>query len=645
MKNIQIKHISISNFKGIKHFDTDFGSKTVILGANATGKTTVADAFFWTLFGKDSEDQKQFSVRPINALGEEIVGTSDQSHGPEPVVEIKLDIDGKETVLRKELREHWVKQAGHATKERTADQTKYFIDEVPKKKKEFDAKVGTIIDGNIFKLITNPGEFTSMNWQDQRKLLTQVAGSLTDDEVIASSDRLDGIKEIIGKSSADDARARLKASRHNLQKDIDSLPARIDEAIRAVPDKPELSKDELKSKINTTSSRIDSLHQQFSQDQRTPDDLKRQQQIADLNTQLIQKQAEYSDKQNAKLDEAQSNTDIFVKKLRKASDDLADMNSSFQAVNEKLNFLKSQKGKLLDQYNAIRESRQKVGDTCPVCGQPLDDKHKSQADNNLNVGLAKQLMDIKKRGEKTNAEIIATESKIPSLQGTIEGQQKAVDEAQKELVDAEHQRDLIRKSMTNFSDTELSKDIQKQIAELRSAETPIKDNSGIQDKLIDAKRELSSYQNALVSYDTIESQNERVGELKASEANQKDALDEIESQLAQLDDFTRTKVDLLESKINNQFDIVDFKLFDQLKNGGLQETCKMTVEGVPYQDLNSAARTNGGLDIIRTLQNFFQVQAPIVIDNAESINEILDTGAQEIMLVVSEDKELKVENK
>ena len=50
--------LSISNFKCFDKFEIDFDEKkTKIAGDNGTGKTSICDAYFWLLFGKNSSGQ------------------------------------------------------------------------------------------------------------------------------------------------------------------------------------------------------------------------------------------------------------------------------------------------------------------------------------------------------------------------------------------------------------------------------------------------------------------------------------------------------------------------------------------------------------------------------------------------------------
>ena len=135
----------------------------------------------------------------------------------------------------------------------------------------------------------------------------------------------------------------------------------------------------------------------------------------------------------------------------------------------------------------------------------------------------------------------------------------------------------------------------------------------------------------------------RVRELKEQERKFAAEYERLESELYMTEQFIRTKVKLLEEKINNRFQLARFKLFDVQVNGAVVETCETLYNGVPYPDLNGAMKINIGLDIINTLSEFYGFLAPIFIDNREAVTKLIDTKAQVISLIVSEqDKKLRV---
>ena len=99
-------------------------------------------------------------------------------------------------------------------------------------------------------------------------------------------------------------------------------------------------------------------------------------------------------------------------------------------------------------------------------------------------------------------------------------------------------------------------------------------------------------------------------------------------------------------KIASMFKMARFEMFkNNISNEGMEECCEVTYKGVPYCDLNNAARINIGLDIINTLSEYYQFSAMVFIDNAESVTGFIDTpNTQIIKLIVSEpDKQLRIE--
>ena len=126
--------------------------------------------------------------------------------------------------------------------------------------------------------------------------------------------------------------------------------------------------------------------------------------------------------------------------------------------------------------------------------------------------------------------------------------------------------------------------------------------------------------------------------------------DELAQQIADLEkkeftimDFTKTKINECESRINNLFSIVKFELFDKTIDGGEFEACIATNKaGVPISSTNTAEKINAGLDIINALCRFHNVTAPIFIDGRESVNQLIPTESQIINLIVSTDKSLTI---
>lgn len=150
--------------------------------------------------------------------------------------------------------------------------------------------------------------------------------------------------------------------------------------------------------------------------------------------------------------------------------------------------------------------------------------------------------------------------------------------------------------------------------------------------------------NDLLCIDKAKQALKRIEELKDEERKMADDYNEVEQESFLIEEFIRTKMNLMEERINSKFKYARFKLFEEQVNGGLTETCETLYEGVPYsKGLNNAARINVGLDIINTLNEHYGISAPIFVDNSEAVTNLIDVNAQVISLIVSrQDKELRV---
>lgn len=147
----------------------------------------------------------------------------------------------------------------------------------------------------------------------------------------------------------------------------------------------------------------------------------------------------------------------------------------------------------------------------------------------------------------------------------------------------------------------------------------------------------------------VNAQGQRIAELEAEEKSLAAEYEKTEQGVYLCEVFVKTKVALLTERINSKFKSVSFQLFREQTNGGVADCCEVLVPGeggamVPYSTANKAAVVNAGLEIIATLSHHYGVRLPIVVDNAESVTELLPVDSQVIRLVVSaEDESLRVE--
>ena len=197
---IKLLNLKLKNFKGIKDLEINFNCQnTNIYGANATGKTTIFDAFKWLFFDKDSSDRKDFNIKTLDSNNKPI-------HFLEHEVEAILVIDGVDMTFKKVFQEKWVKKRGQTEQEFSGHETNYWIDEVPVKKKDYEEKINSLIPESLFKLITDPSYFNNqLKWSERRELLINISGAnISDEEILDSKEEFSEIKGKLEGRSIDD---------------------------------------------------------------------------------------------------------------------------------------------------------------------------------------------------------------------------------------------------------------------------------------------------------------------------------------------------------------------------------------------------------------------------------------------------------
>lgn len=653
---IKLKKLVLKNFKGIKEKTIEFGHITNILADNGGGKTSIFDAFCWLLFGKDSLDRQKFDVQTLDSNNNII-------HNLEHSVTGYLDIDGVQKVITRTLKEKWQKSKGKADAELKGCTTDYEIDGIPVKQKEYQATIGNLVDENLFKMITNPFYFNSLHWTKQREILFEIIGNIDDKNVINYRRELDPLTQILGNDDVDTFNKKIKATISKLKEKVKDIPARIDENNSNIV---ELNFAELEIK------KMDLQVDIYRIDEQIVDASKANDEKIKLQEMFYQKKEEQSKKINEALKNSNTpleeiNDEIFKvnEKLHQIKYEISNMNSEkennirkISAAEENYNNLSIRRKELLAKYHE-EDDKDFEFDTslscCPTCGREYDqdkiEEIKTKAEEKFNnnkkntidaiVAGGKRYADNMKASEKTIEEL-KERNKTLEVYITTKTKEKEEIESHLESLNVKKSELSITKEIHFEGQEELRAEIEeleKQIEQFQEA-----DNSELKAKKRVLQEELEEVTKILGKKDTNNELKKRIEELNQEEKRLNAEIAKLEGQQFLCEEFIRTKVELLESSINKKFKgAVSFKLFINHIGGGLEECCEALINGVPFGNANKASQYNAGLSIINTLCEHYEVSAPVFIDNAEAVNELVDTESQLIKLVVSKDKELKVE--
>lgn len=650
---MKLLKLTLKNFKGIQQFTLDTQGKNVdIYGDNATGKTTLFDAFTWLLFGKDSQNRVAFQVKTLGPDGE-------PEHGLEHAVEATLQLaSGKQITLKKVFSEKWTKKRGSTTAEFSGHTTDHYIDGVPVKKSEYDAKIAEIADENIFRLLTDPTYFNQqLHWQKRRELLLEVCGDVSDAEVIASKKELSKLADILGNRTIEQHRKVIQVRMKEINKELERIPVRIDEVQRGLPNIDDISNPaELPNDIARLREKLRTKQEELAQAKAGGQVAEKTKQLRMLEAEILELEKQCRAKYETEIQEKRESLKSVQEEYFELMAAISGMEKSLELRHEELasidNKITTLRAKWHEENNKQFEFEQ--NDICPACGQKLPEEKLQEARGRalaeFNRQKAEKLEAISADGKQLKAHADAIRTEIEQLSTKIAEARK---ELQSREIVVERLKDTIQnleqklKYATANDDTFKAKyfekiNLEKEILTLQedNAETI----ASIQKEIDEISTDIAALEQAAARLEARKNGEKRIEELKAEERKLAAEYEELEQQLYLTEEFIRTKVQLLEDKINSKFKLARFKLFEVQVNGAISETCETTYNGVPYSNLNNGARLNIGLDIINTLAEHYDFAPPVWLDNAESVTDILPTRGQQIRLVVSEkDKKLRVE--
>lgn len=659
MKSIRIKELQITNFKGIKSLKLDFGTdgNNTIYGANGTGKTTIFDAFTWLLFDKDSQGRSKFEIKQLDQNNNIV-------HNQETEVFAELLIDGELVEIKKVLSEKWTKKRGSETAKLTGNDRDYFYNSVPLSEKEYQFKISNLVDENIFKIITNPTSFVSLKWEDQRKTLVEIADIPSDTQIALGDHDLENLLNEVGtQKTLEEFTAQTKHSIKKAKEEIDTIPARIEELNRSLP-VPIVEKNVV-ANIETLQSQINKIDEEISNKMVQFDSVIEKRNANQLAIQALQSkinEIEFSIKEEAKAkanqkDPQQLELNSLISEFRSREESINAAKLNVKNLEAEIKTFERYRNDLRAQWSEVNARQFKLNpndSACSTCGQQLPDGESVHTTLEYNFNGKKQtdLAAIQTKGlayknqqeakyvelKKANAALSDLQKENDLLEKKIEELDAKVKASNNKVFDA---NSFITESLLANADYNNLKSQKSKLEELKF-DTPSQDtNLELKAKKQEIQAEITKLQGYLQDNKRIAETNIRIEELKSQESSQNQVVAQFERKLFLIEKFNKKKIDLLDESVNKMFSLVKFKLFDTQINGGIKETCEAMVNGVPFGNVNTANRCNAGVDIINTLSNYYKVNAPVFLDNRESVTEIIKCNSQMINLVVSE-KDLKL---
>ena len=659
MKKIIFKSLSLLNFKGIRNLHVSFGENlTVISGRNAAGKTSIADAIMWVLFdvGYDGNKLEPKTFDKNHEIIKEIPHEA----------ELTLLVDGDQIVLKRSLSDAW-------KGDKCTNTYKYYVDGDVTTAGDFKKVVESICPDSVFRLISSATNFCILPWQKQRELLESLAEKYTTQDITQGDERFDFVVEELKKKSIADLIHHIKYKRKEVQKQLDSVPVRLAELNKSMPEAQDwdalsAEKTKLKYKLVELANKMQAIRIGGADKVRYDGILKKIEFAEKRKRNMEQGAMNLATEQATKHQSDVITANIAVKKAQSLVDDLK---ATMRGYTESEIHAKDKKEECerkvvdinnrLDELSKSRWSWNAEDGICPHCGQPLPaedverikkeskdrfNERKSNASKKIQDefnGIQKEYTDAKNILEKLDNDRMVTTNQLVKANKTLKEA-----EFKKLEVDAEKPKTYEQILAEKEEYQQVVKEISDLQAELDEPSASSDENAKMLVELEKEREPIGIRYNEVLellatkeTYDRISELIEKAKQDKESYQNQ---LDELDEQLDLANEYNKKSCQLLEENVNGHFSYVKWSMFTQDLDGNMKPYCECYHDGVPYSRLNGAAKVNAGIDIANTFSRFYQVSAPMVLDECESVNDPIYSGdQQQIRLKVTTDDKLKFE--
>lgn len=673
---IRLKSLTLENYK---KFGTPVGfqfhDRTKISGKNKEGKSTLENAYMEILTGKEVDGTQPDGIRPHDENGENL-------NRADVIREVVLDIDGKETTIRKITKQKWRKPHGQTEEVLDGNTVSYEIDGFPYAPKKFEEYMKELADPEILLMCSNPNPFLSIlkkSTADARKVLEKLSGFRLE-EFLAKNPQYEEVSDLTKGHSVEDTMKKLRKQLTDQKKkltqkdtelkyeqtrdsggqietsdlelakgewrekiaDVDRQEQSLDEAIKAydVENAEILS---MKSKLNEIANSAGA----GLREQRSAIDQK----ISELN---IQNRGYANDMKMAEMDLKHAHMGIERHKaeLEKARADYsAASKKTFDET--KLHEIEAEQ---FDEESLI----------CPECGQVRPESERINLKETFEQSKIRRIAEQEKVREVFNAEHSKMLDSITEIGNKAADDLKVAREAKKE---AEQKIAEVRKQILDTSaeieklcgeldklpkevDLSGNEEYQKLSEQIKKKEFTLSamDNGSVKRMELRQQRnqcmdEISKLDAQIQKVNADAEQKERkLAKLKEEFDKQKQTVADIERQIDVISQFSIEKNAALAEKINPYFKHFQFSFLDFTIEGNPVETCKMVCGGTDYNNLNGGDRKLCEVDLCRGLQEMNGLNLPIWIDESVVVDpdRIPMDMEQQLILISRTDDKLSV---
>lgn len=648
---VEVKKISLENYKKFPSKSVDLFPRTEISGRNREGKSTLQDAYLDILTGKMANGTEPTSIRR-KENGVEVPKV-------DVVRELTLAIDGKEKVIRKITKQKWRKPRGQSEEVFDGNETSYEIDGFPAKSKDYTEFIQSIAEPSTLLMCSNPKPFLDTlqkSTVEARKVLEKMSGfDLA--QFMANNPQYAHVEEITKGHSVEDTLKKLRKELNVQKKKVDAKNTEIAyETNRSVEAEDTSSFESKKQELNAELSKLEEQERVLEDSAKGYDSISYEIRglksskdglVSKTDKELKDKKAAimnvYYDLAKKKIEKESDirmsgmELDNHIREAQQAKADLDRARQDYPRIKEMEwddSELKAIEAEKFDDYDTI----------CPTCGQELpeeqiaglkssfEEKKKSRIEAQLK---GKEFFESEKQnklkyvcdlGNTAAAELKKTNEEIKKLQVKISAAQDEVAELTKQIEEEQSKFTELPESVDMTNDEEYLA-VTARIAEL---EEKLKSFDDVPGKKQELRIHISNVMKQISNLDAdikiaqaaVTEKEKRVAELNEELKSLGQVQADIEQQIDTVLNFSIQKNKALAEKINPFFHHFQFSFLDYTIEGNPVETCKMICNGIDYNSgLNHSDKILCEVDLLNGLQEMNGLNLPVWIDDSESIDK------------------------
>lgn len=629
--NIKLLNMRLENFMCYASKDFDFYAITKLMAKNGVGKSTIATAYLWCLFNCDYE------LRDNPVVRREVDGVSVDDM--DVSVELVLDVDGKEVTMKKAQKRTYSKD-GSSYK----DDNKYFVNDVPKTLKDFNAYLD--VDMNVFKMCSNINAFLNQKPAEMREYLFSLVENVTDLDIARFKAELAELVPLLEKYTTEELSAMNKATKAKITKDLPILNGQIMEKERDIQIKQDTDVSDLELHRNSLKEQIaDCIAKQTDNDKLLAEYDKASADILDLKFKqgdLSRKANEDNIKARKEIEDKIADKKFLVKQTERTIGETERcIELSKKNIESITGYLDVERKKWTEENNRQFDENSFI---CPYCGSEYSENKKEQLRADFKKHKADTLKAITDNGNlyadrlsKEKKTLADLEAELPEHKESLGMLNTAIEVLTEQLTELPQEIDI--------ADSEEYKALANEIAEKEQAMHKANDISAVKTELkaqeSELRQQLSECERKIAESNT-ERDEQRLEELRVEQRTQEQNKANAEKILDLLDELDKAKNEALTEAVNSHFELVKWQLFEYAKNGNYKSCCIPTVDGkgILTTMSNKGNRILGRVDICNSIQKISGITCPVWLDDAESLDESNQSkvaqmvDGQTIMLIV-----------